>query len=106
MLGEVRQEPRVGAHTLLVARDRGVEIRQHLEQLSKVRIVRVKHGIERRVAEQNHLDGDIDRFRLEQRACPPRRKFGRCDLQATGAQRADEHLPAHLPLQSKALEAN
>jgi hypothetical protein len=90
---EVREEPRVGAHALLVARDRGFEIRQHLEQLSEVRVMRVEHGVERRIAEQNRLDGDVDGLRLEQWACPPRREFGGPDLQATGAQRANEHLP-------------
>src|SRR5712691_8013658 len=46
---EVREEPRVGAHALLVARDRGLEVRQYLEQLSKVRVMCVEHGVERQI---------------------------------------------------------
>jgi hypothetical protein len=56
---EVREEPRVGAHALLVARDRGREVRQHLEQLSAVRVMCVEQSVERRVDEQNHLDIDV-----------------------------------------------
>ncbi|SRR2546427_93936 len=68
---KVREELRVGAHAPLVARARGLEVRQHLEQLSEIRVMRVEHSVERRSAEQNHLDGDVDGLWLEQWPCPP-----------------------------------
>ena len=55
--------------------------------------MRVEHSVERRIAEQNHLDVNVDGLWLEHWACPPRREFGGNDLQTTGTQRAHEHLP-------------
>ncbi len=80
-------------HARLVARDGRVEIGEHLEQLGKVVIEGVEDGIRLIIAEEDHLQVDVDGLGFERRAESGKGRIRRGDLQSAGAQGADEHPP-------------
>ena len=62
-----RNHAGVVADPRLVARDGGLEIGQHLEQLPEIRVGGAEELVEAAVADQHHLDVDRDRVGLEER---------------------------------------
>ena len=91
--GDSRNHAGVVADRRLVARDGGIEIGQHLEQLPEIRVGDAEELVEAAVADQHHLDVDRDRVGLEERRAEGGGELGRDDLQHARPQAAQQHLP-------------
>ena len=91
--GDSRNHAGVVADRRLVARDGGIEIGQHLEQLPEIRVGGAQELVEAAVADQHHLDVDRDRVGLEEQRAEGGGELGRDDLQHARPQAAQQHLP-------------
>ena len=86
-------DARVVAESALVPRDHAVEVGEDLEVVAEVRVERVEHVVDLRVAHEHDLEVHRDRLGLEGRHAPRHRELRRDHLDRAGPERADEDLP-------------